>query len=113
MPARLRGDTYVLEHRGVRQDVGNLIGAGNALLRNRIGGQAGDLLAIEDDAAAARPQHSSQAIKEGAFAGAVRSDDGANLAAAGLEIDLRERGEAAELNRQGFGLEDCAGNCSP
>ena len=46
VPARLRGDADVFQRGGVGQDVGDLIGAGNALLRDEVGAQAGDVLAI-------------------------------------------------------------------
>src|SRR5215813_4620289 len=104
VPARLRGDTHILEHRRVRQDVCNLVRTRDALLRNRIGRQAGDFLTVEHDAPAGWSQHASQAIKECAFARAVRTDYVANLAAGSLEIDLRQSVKAAELKRKGFGL---------
>ena len=52
VPARLRGDAHVFQRRGIGQDIGDLIGARDALLRDRIGGQPGDLVAVENDAAA-------------------------------------------------------------
>ena len=87
VPARLRGDAHVFQRGGVGQDVGDLVGARDALLRDAVGGQPGDVLAVEQDAAGGRPQHAGQAIEEGALAGAVRPDDGADLAALDLEID--------------------------
>ena len=48
----------------------------------RLERQPGDVLAVEDDAARGRAQHAGQAIEERALAGAVRADDGADLAAA-------------------------------
>ena len=50
MPARLRGDADVLEGGGVGQDVGDLIRAGDALARDPVGRQPGDVLAVEQDA---------------------------------------------------------------
>src|SRR5215472_1343834 len=105
MPTRLRGDAHVLEHRSIRQDVGDLIRAGDALLRNLIASQPGNIFAIEDDAAAAWPQHSGEAVEECTFAGAVGADDGANFVAPSLEADLRQRRKAAETDRQRLGLE--------
>src|SRR5215469_2482096 len=99
MPARLRGDAHVLEHRGVRQDVGDLIRAGDALLRNLIAPEPGNIFAIEDDAAAAWPQHSGEAVEECTLAGAVGADDGANLVTPSFETDLRQCRKAAEANR--------------
>ena len=47
VPARLRGDANVFQRRYIRQDIGDLIGAGDALLRDRVGGQAGNFFAVE------------------------------------------------------------------
>ena len=55
---------------------------------------------------AGRAQHAGQAIEERALAGAVRSDDGADLAALDLEIDVVERGQAAEADGQALGAQD-------
>ena len=52
VPARLRGDAHVLQHRGIGQDVGDLVGARDALLRDHVGRQPGDVLAVEHDAPA-------------------------------------------------------------
>ena len=68
--------------------------------------QAGDVFAVEYDAAAARPQHAGQAIEKSALAGAVRSDDGADFAARNLEIDVGQRRQSAEADGQPFGRED-------
>ena len=113
VPARLRGDAHVFQRRGVGQDVGDLVGAGDALLRDCVRGQAGDVLAVEHDAAAGRPQHAGQAIEERALAGAVRTDDGVHLAARDFEIDVGQRGQAAESDGQHFGLEDRRRRRSP
>ena len=85
--ARLGGDAHVLERRGIGEDVGDLVGAGDALLRDAVGGQAGDVLAVEQDAPGGRADDAGQAVEEGALAGPVRPDDGADLAALDLEID--------------------------
>jgi hypothetical protein len=98
--ARLGGDAHVFQYRGIGQDIGDLVGAGDAPLRDRIRGQAGNILAVEDDAAGGRPQHAGQAIEKRALAGAVRSDDGAHLVARNLEIDGRQRRQSAEADGQ-------------
>src|SRR5262249_35837882 len=113
MAPRLRGDAYILEYRGVRQNIGDLIGAGDTFLRNRVAGQPSDIFAVENDTPAARPQHAGQAIKERAFTGAVGADDGADLVARRFETDLRECRKSAEADRQGLGLEHRRKVCSP
>ena len=111
--ARLRGDAHVFQRRGVGQDIGDLVGARDALLRDHVGRQAGDVLAVEHDAPAGRPQHAGQAIEEGALARPVRSDDGAHFVALDLEIDLDKRRQAAETDGQQFGLQDRRRRRSP
>ena len=106
MPARLGGDAHVFKHGGIRQDVGDLVGARDALLRDHVGRQAGDVVAVEQDAPGGRPQHAGQAIEEGALARPVRPDNGADLVALHLEIDLGKRGQPAETDGEQFGLED-------
>jgi hypothetical protein len=98
VPARLRGDAHVLQRSGVGQDVGDLVGAGNALLRDQVGWKPGDILAVEQDAPRGRTQHAGEAVEECALAGAVRTDDRADLASANFEIDVIERGQSAEAD---------------
>src|SRR5262249_33468876 len=86
----------------VRKDVGDLIRACDALHRYPIGWKAADILAIEQDAARSRAQHSGQAIEEGALSGAVRPDDRADLFAVDLKTDVVDRGETAKFARQPF-----------
>ena len=57
------------------------------LLRDAVGRQPGDVLAVEQDAPRGRTQDAGQAIEERALAGAVGADDGADLAALHGEID--------------------------
>ena len=47
--ARLGGDADVFEDARIRQDVGDLVRAGDALPRDAVGRQAGDVLAVERD----------------------------------------------------------------
>ena len=76
-------------------------------------GKPGDVLAVEYDAPAGRPQHAGQAIEESALARPVRSDDGVDFAALDREIDLGKRGQAAEPDGQQFGLQDRRRRRSP
>ena len=113
VPPRLGGNAHVLKRGGVGQDVGDLVRAGDALLRDAVGRQAGDILAIEDDAAGGRAQHTGQAIEERALAGAIRADDGADLAALDLEVDVVERGQTTKADSQAFRTQYRGGGISP
>ena len=106
MAARLRGDADVFQHARVGQDVGDLVGAGDPLLRDPVGRQPGDVIAVEQDPAGGRPQHAGQAVEEGALAGAVRADHGADLVAPDREIDPVQRGQPAEAHGQPLGAQD-------
>ena len=70
------------------------------VLRDPVGRQPGDVLAVENDRARRRPQHAGQAIEERALAGAVGADDGADLARGHGEVDVVERGQPAEADGQ-------------
>ena len=113
VPPRLRGDAHVLERGGIGEDVGDLVGAGDALLRDAIGRQPGDVLAVEDDATGGRTQHAGQAIEEGALARPVGADDGADLAALDFEVDVVERGQTTEADGQAFRTQHRGGGVSP
>ena len=67
VPARLRGNAHVFQRARVRHDVGDLVGARDALLRNPVGRQPGDVVAAEENVAGGRRQHPRQAVEEGAF----------------------------------------------
>ena len=49
--------------------------------------------------------HAGEAVEERALAGAVRADDGADLAARDLEVDVVERGQTAEADGQALGAQ--------
>ena len=57
---------------------------------------AGDIAALEGDAARVGTQQPGQGIEEGAFAGAVRADDGVEFAGLDREVDSAERHQPAE-----------------
>src|SRR5262249_13041173 len=50
-------------------------------------------------------QHAGQAVEEGALAGAVRPDDGADLALFHLKVDVAERAQPAEAHRHALGAQ--------
>src|SRR5215831_1401195 len=105
MPARLRGNAHVLQRRGVRQDVGDLIRARDPLEGNSVGWKPCNVFAIKQDASRRRGQNPSQAIKESAFASTVRPDDRANFLAIDLEIDVVNCGKSAKSPGQRFGAQ--------
>ena len=105
VPARLRGDADVFERGGIRQNVGDLVRAGDALARDAIGRKPGDVLAVEQDAPGGGAQHAGQAVEEGAFPCPVRPDDGADLALRDVEVDIIEGDQATETNGQAFGAQ--------
>ena len=50
--------------------------------------------------------HAGQTVEERALAGAVGADDGADLVATHREIDMVQRGQAAEPDGQRLGAQD-------
>src|SRR5262249_50192829 len=106
MPARLRGDADVLERRGVGQDIGDLVGAGDALRGDEVGGKPGDILAVEHNSPRRGTKDAGETVEEGALARAVRPDDGANFATPNFEIDTIERGQSAEADGQALGAQN-------
>src|SRR5262249_41373356 len=102
VPARLGGDAHVLQRGGIGQDVGDLVGAGDALLRDAIGGKPGDVLAVEQHAAGCGANDPGQTIEEGALARPVRADDGPDLPGSDLEVHIVEGGQAAKANGKPF-----------
>ena len=71
----------------------------NALLRAAMDRQPGDIGALEQDAAAGRPQHADQHAQERRLAGAVGADQAEQLAFGDGQIDAGERVHAAEIHR--------------
>src|SRR5439155_26819901 len=96
VPARLGGDANVLQRGGVGKDIGDLIGAGDPFLGNAVCREAGNVLTVEQNAPRGGTQDAGEAIEEGALPGAVRPDDRPDLAARDFEVDVVERGQAAE-----------------
>jgi hypothetical protein len=102
---RLRRNANIFQYGGVGQDISYLIRASDSLLRNQIRRQAADVIALEDNAAAGRPQYSGEAVEKGALARPIGSDDGAKFATRNFEVHLRQSGKSAETDGQQFGPE--------
>jgi hypothetical protein len=101
--ARLSGDADVFERRRVRQDVGDLVRAGDALARDAVRRRPRGVLAIEPDMPRGRTQYPGQAIEERALTRSIRANNRAHLAAFNRKIDLVERGQPAESDGEIFG----------
>src|SRR2546430_13539319 len=71
-----------------------------------VGGEARDVLALEDRAAGRPREERGDQLEEGALAGAVRPDDAEPLARVRLERHAVDRHEAAESLRQVADLHD-------
>ena len=97
---RLGCDPDIFKRGRIGKDIGDLVRAGDPLVRNPVGGEPGYFFAIEQNASCRRAQYTRQAIEEGALARAVRSDDGADFITRDGEIDLVESGQAAKANGQ-------------
>ena len=101
----LHGDAHVLEHAQVRKDVRDLVRLGDAQPCRRVLRHSGDVRALEPDAAGGRHGLAGDQAEEGGLAGAVGSDDRAQLAAAHAHVDVRHRQEAAIRPRQTLGAQ--------
>src|ERR1019366_1175162 len=99
---RMRADHDVFErrHRVEQREV--LKRPSDAEARDLVLAQPLDSAALEPDRAKLRPIKSRQAIEQRGLAGAVRADQPADLAARDFEMDIVERDDAAETNRQAF-----------
>src|SRR5579883_2751199 len=64
------------------------------------------ILAVEGDRAGARPEEAADQVEEGRLAGAVRTDDGAQLAALDRHRHVAHGDEAAEILRDAADVEE-------
>ena len=72
--------------------------------------EAGDVDAAKAHMAVRRPELAGQHLEERALAGAVRSDEAAQLALGDREIDLTHGLDAAEMHRQAARLDERLGH---
>src|SRR6516164_11155115 len=96
--ASLGGEADILPHGHLREQRCELKGAGDAALADARGREPRDVLAGETYAALTRLQHPGYEVKQGRFAGAVRTDHGAHLALLDPHryvVDCDEAAEAA------------------
>ena len=78
--ARLNRQRHVLEGREARQDRGDLERAGEAAPTRCVHRQMRDVLAVEQDLSGIGGQHAGDLVDQRRLAGAVRADDGVQLA---------------------------------
>src|SRR5262249_1674443 len=102
----LQSDTDILAHRKMREDGRDLERAREPHARNGRGRAAGDVAALETDAAGRRRQEMREQVEAGSLAGAVGTDQRMNRVTPDPEIDVFDRDEAPEFLRQPFRLED-------
>ncbi len=97
-PPRVRehGDLHVLERAQIVKDACDLEGARHASARHEMRRLAGDIPTLEGDAARVGTQQPGHDVEEGALAGAVRADDGAEFAGLDREVYSAERHQPAE-----------------
>ena len=67
-------------------------------------GQAGDVLALEEDAAGCRLQFADNHVEGGSLAGAIRADQAGNRAGLDFEAAVANRVQATEMHVQVFDL---------
>ena len=114
VPARLGGDAHVLERGGVGQDVGDLVGARDALLRDAVGRQPGDVLAVEDDAARRSGRSTPVRQLKNVLLPAPFGPMMARISPRrDLEVDVVERGQPAEADGQALGARGSGGGARP
>jgi hypothetical protein len=105
----LQGDAHVLQHGHVREHGGNLerahqSEAGHVGRRHR-----GDVLALEDDAAAGRAQELGQQVEAGGLAGAVRPNQRMDAAPRDTQVNAADRGKSGKFLGKTLGFEDDLG----
>ena len=98
-------DAQIFPHRQFGKDLGDLEGPRHAAPDAARRQQMRDVLAVENDAARCRREEAGDQIEEGRLAGAVRADDGAQLAGLDRHRDIVDGDQAAEMLRDVFDLE--------
>ncbi len=102
MPA----DQQVFQHRRVLEQLDVLERARDAEARHAVRGRARDVLPLEHDAAARRLVDAADQVEDRALAGAVRTDDGEDLALLDRERHAVDGLDAAEGDRKVLHVEE-------
>src|SRR5690606_31880060 len=104
--ARERGDRHVLDQRQTGKYLRRLKDAGDALLDDRVRGEAFQFFASIEDGTMVSLHEADQDIQKRRFSGAVRTDDGVNRAFLDAQVHVVEGAEAAEVLGDAADLED-------
>ena len=103
------GDLEVLPHRQVLEELGGLVGAGDAGARDGLGGEARHLPLAEPHRARLRAEVAADQVEDGGLPGAVRADDARDRARLGAERDPVHRDHPAEGDLEPVDGEGLAG----
>ena len=103
-----RADHDVLGHGEIGEGLELLEGARDAAAGDAVGPQAGDLAAVEEDAAGVGRLEAGDQVEQRRLAGAVGADDAEDLALVDIEGDVGVGGEAAEALGHAFDVEQQA-----
>src|SRR5262245_26192266 len=104
----LYGHPHVLQHGETGEDVGDLVGLGDAQARHHVLRQSRDVALAEPDAAASGGHLAGDETEEGGLAGPVGADDRAQLAARHRQTHPVDGDQAAEGAREILGAEEYA-----
>ena len=94
--AAVAADQQVLQHRGVLEQLDVLKGAGDTPTGDGVRRHARDVRAVEHQPPAGRLVDAADQVEDGALAGAVRADDGEDLALLHVEGHSIHGPDAAE-----------------
>src|SRR5207248_5211603 len=95
----------VLEHRHAREGLEALEGAAQPQPGPAMGGQVGDVAAVEAHRSPVGLEQACEAVEQGGLAGAVRADEGGDLAGRDVEGDVVDGQETTETLGDGPSLE--------
>ena len=102
----LQADAHVFQRRQVQKNGGNLERADDPHAGDlgRTGGR--DVAAIEENLPAGGSEEPGEQVEAGGLAGAVRTDQGVDVAALDPQVDFADRRESPELLAEFPGLQD-------
>src|SRR5206468_11480212 len=98
--ARVQADEHVVERREPAEDFRVLKCSRDTEPRHRVRGASQEVVPVEEHLARQRTIKPGHDIENGGLAGAVGPDEREDLPRPDGEIDVAQRGEAAEMDRQ-------------
>ena len=96
---------HVFQHRHAGENADILEAARHAEAGAGMGGQGGDVAAVQADAARCRRHQAADQVEHRGLAGAVRADQGVDAAGIDREIDGIDRDQSGEMHAQTTGLQ--------